>query len=278
MRKANHKAFTLAEVLITLTVIGIVAAMTIPTMLHKFRLHSEFVQFKKMYTVMLQAFDLAALDYGAGYVPKCAYWGPNSPYSNLNVVTFNREDGEKYWRVQNPDGSLTSLPSDYNGKFSDCTTFSNNFINHLNVIKTCKGNAYRNGCIADVPGNDTLAKERYTGDPDDNEAMEYYTKNATSGMSGFRKNTLLNNSHVYVLSNGSAIIGYGGAFSLRIFAIDTNGLKGPNQWGHDLFYFATYMRPKKNGIVIQGGGYVQTDGATAASMINRINKNSQIYE
>ena len=45
--KQNRFAFTLAEVLITLGIIGVVAAMTIPTLMANYkakRLHSQFLK------------------------------------------------------------------------------------------------------------------------------------------------------------------------------------------------------------------------------------------
>ena len=45
-------AFTLAEVLITLGIIGVVAAMTISTLIHKYKMHVLEAQFKKAYSVV----------------------------------------------------------------------------------------------------------------------------------------------------------------------------------------------------------------------------------
>ena len=47
--------FTLAEVLITLGIIGIVAAMTLPTVIGKYRSYVTVTQLKKMYSVVSQA-------------------------------------------------------------------------------------------------------------------------------------------------------------------------------------------------------------------------------
>ncbi len=56
--KKNH-AFTLAEVLITLGIIGVVAAMTLPTLIHKYRTQVNITKIKKFYTVMNQAIRLS---------------------------------------------------------------------------------------------------------------------------------------------------------------------------------------------------------------------------
>lgn len=47
--------FTLAEVLITLGIIGVVAALTIPALISNYRSKVAVTQLKKMYSVMSQA-------------------------------------------------------------------------------------------------------------------------------------------------------------------------------------------------------------------------------
>ena len=51
----KKKAFTLSEVLITLGIIGIVAAMTIPTLMTKIQKHQVETQLKETYSVIQQA-------------------------------------------------------------------------------------------------------------------------------------------------------------------------------------------------------------------------------
>ncbi len=51
----RKRAFTLAEVLITLGIIGVVAAMTIPVLITKYQKEQIVVRLKKTYTVMNQA-------------------------------------------------------------------------------------------------------------------------------------------------------------------------------------------------------------------------------
>lgn len=58
-------AFTLAEVLITLGIIGIVAAMTLPTMIMNHRKQVTVNKVKKFYTVMSQATNSAIAEYGS---------------------------------------------------------------------------------------------------------------------------------------------------------------------------------------------------------------------
>lgn len=54
----NKKAFTLAEVLITLGVIGVVAAITMPTLINNYQKHVWTTKFKKAYSEISQGFKL----------------------------------------------------------------------------------------------------------------------------------------------------------------------------------------------------------------------------
>ena len=51
----RFKGFTLAEVLITLVIIGVIAAMTIPTLINKTNNHEYISRLKKAYSTMAQA-------------------------------------------------------------------------------------------------------------------------------------------------------------------------------------------------------------------------------
>ena len=57
-------AFTLAEVLITLAVIGVVAAMTIPVLIQNYKKRVATVRLKKFVSVMEQAIKLSEIDNG----------------------------------------------------------------------------------------------------------------------------------------------------------------------------------------------------------------------
>ena len=65
----TKQAFTLAEVLITLGIIGIVAAMTLPTLIQANKNAEVEAKLKKVYSVMNQAILRAEIDNG----PK-EYW------------------------------------------------------------------------------------------------------------------------------------------------------------------------------------------------------------
>ena len=57
-------AFTLAEALITLGIIGVVAAMTMPTLITKYQKHVAINRAKQVYSELSQVLQLARVKYG----------------------------------------------------------------------------------------------------------------------------------------------------------------------------------------------------------------------
>ena len=60
----KKRAFTMAEVLITLGIIGIVAAMTLPTVINNIQDKQFRTMFKKQFSIISQAFQMVYLDDG----------------------------------------------------------------------------------------------------------------------------------------------------------------------------------------------------------------------
>ena len=60
----NNDAFTLAEVLITLAIIGIVAAITIPSLIQGYKKTEYSSKLKKFYSTMQQAIQMSQIDNG----------------------------------------------------------------------------------------------------------------------------------------------------------------------------------------------------------------------
>lgn len=108
-----RKAFTLAEILITLAIIGVVAALTIKAVQNASWDMQQKAQFKKVISTIGNALDGIRAD--LGYFPDCRYGLPA--------------------------GSATD----------DCTFFWAEFKKKLNIIKTCTSNAYSGGCIPYYP-------------------------------------------------------------------------------------------------------------------------------
>ena len=67
----NRLAFTLAEVLITLAIIGVVAALTIPTLMANYQKTQYVAGLKKAYAEITEAMKLMANDYGCSDDLKC---------------------------------------------------------------------------------------------------------------------------------------------------------------------------------------------------------------
>ena len=88
----KHKAFTLAEVLITLGIIGVVASMTLPTLVGKYKKVQTISQLKKTYTVLNQAFRHSEADNESSL-----YWNVDNGIdyyfntywkTNLNIISL----------------------------------------------------------------------------------------------------------------------------------------------------------------------------------------------
>ncbi|MDR1168295.1 MAG: type II secretion system GspH family protein [Heliobacteriaceae bacterium] len=84
MKKCYERfAFTLAEVLITLGVIGVVAALTMPALISNYRRHITAVKLKKIYTVMNQAINMSMAH--------------NGPYENWYQKGFTSIEDAEDW-------------------------------------------------------------------------------------------------------------------------------------------------------------------------------------
>lgn len=80
----SEKGFTLAEVLITLGIIGVVAAMTLPALVHKYRTQVVETRLKKFYTIMNQAVKMSELTNG-----EFKYWGSSfQGYDNDSIEAW----------------------------------------------------------------------------------------------------------------------------------------------------------------------------------------------
>ena len=72
LKRANLKGFTLAEVLITLVIIGVIAAMTIPTLINKTNNQEYVSRLKKAYSVLSAATNQLIFEDGT---PKASIGG-----------------------------------------------------------------------------------------------------------------------------------------------------------------------------------------------------------
>ena len=83
------KAFTLAEVLITLGIIGVIAAMTIPSLINAYRERVTVTKVQKAYSLLSLAFKQITEAYG---VPPYAYPGVQNGASNCHSCAYLKRD------------------------------------------------------------------------------------------------------------------------------------------------------------------------------------------
>jgi len=96
----SYGAFTLAEVLIVITLIGIIACMTIPLLNNSINNESYNAMFKKKYSEIIQVYKKITQEHGGYY--QCTYTS---------------------------SGPVTT----------ECQKFYNDLMANYNVVKTCKG-------------------------------------------------------------------------------------------------------------------------------------------
>ena len=103
-------AFTLAEVLITLGIIGVVAAITLPTVINNQKMKSYEVGFKKQYSVIQNAIDYLVVEESASdcYI---TYRLPYTSYQTVNSGCANLKSGliDKLQLVKVPKYTLKRI-------------------------------------------------------------------------------------------------------------------------------------------------------------------------
>lgn len=108
---SKKTAFTLAEVLITLGIIGVVAAMTLPTLITNYKEKQTVTQLKKAYSTLAQAWQMMENEYGS-----IDEWG----LTDTETGQTDPQTGEAVY--------------DYSAK----TLVAQRIKAYLNIIKECK--------------------------------------------------------------------------------------------------------------------------------------------
>ena len=173
--KNRNNGFTLAEVLITLGIIGVVVAMTIPTLISKYK-HKEYeTRFKKAYSMLAQATYDLPIEYG-----RCDATNAQS----INDYVFGK--------LKNINsGSFRSNGMSYKGNFKTYSLENTTSVIHPNCFDRASNQGSYNYIV--TPDGITFS---------------------------FCTNYSVGNS----------------------ISVDINGInKGPNAFGHDLFFFRILM-------------------------------------
>ena len=243
--------------MITLGIIGIVAALTIPTILNNMQEMVLNNQFKKFYSTFKQAFlGVQTLE---GRPIKCFYWQEN-PYNGICTGVCDRNEYNEFINCRCQETGQ-AIPSDYDGAFSECSWFYNEVFNtRLKVSKVCKKNALANGCLpSNIKGSDVVNAEK---NPDGN-----YNPNGE-----FSDSNIKNNYATMVLQDGSYIIQYGGSYlaGRPVFAFDINGKRGPNKWGYDIYGISFYGNAKNGIQEFRQYTVIEKDGKSLTQRLNSL--------
>jgi len=143
MKNPLHKfkiykyGFTLAEVLITLVIIGVIAALTIPAVINNTKDQEFKSQFAKAYSTIMQAIHKTEMNDFFGYA-QCYYL--------------------------NASGAPTC---------SECRAFYDAMAKNLHVQKICKGNSKADGCVPTYQIYQSGGCPGFNQSPLDNDAYSY---------------------------------------------------------------------------------------------------------
>lgn len=217
------KGFTLAEVLITLGVIGVVAAMTLPVLVQKYTDYKNIVAWRKSYSVIQNAFNSTI----AEGVPVCS--------------------------VFNKSGCVEPRHG-----FSASDEFIATMRKHLKVIDVC---AYQgNTLLYPTCKKKGVETHSWSGIWGTSNYSVYGTLKgkARSGVSRLNSYDFMN--FAFLLSDGSVIY-FGGMHSGLTIAVDVNSAaKGPNQLGRDLFSLRVIIEDSGKKVYLRPNGSKGTVG------------------
>ncbi len=185
--------FTLAEVLITLTIIGVVAAFTIPTLISNYQKKEYVTALKKAYTEFNQALISISNDMGCVGDLKC-------------TKLF--------------DGG------------TDNQTLGTEFVKYFKVIKNCEssdGGPTITGCFSDSISGSYDGSSARDSMLDHPSLYRFITEDGMIFVISSYKHNCEEDFSQNITNNMTKVCGG--------FYVDVNGLKGPNNFGRDIFSF-----------------------------------------
>lgn len=193
------KGFTLAEVLITLGIVGIVSALTLPTLINNFRAKALETSFKKADAVLTRAMQTTMFEHG---ITRYYDFGQ---YCKGNYCTDTKAsdyaDLQATWREQ------------FSGILRDVN------VQDLQNMK--------------------IATRYFFGDNDAPAYASYFSNWSWSRKGFILKDGMLVSEVYFDANNASEIGSTYHKYTIFPYVFfDTNGpAKGPNRFGYDLFYF-----------------------------------------
>lgn len=115
----KYPAFTLAETLLTLMIIGVIASMTIPSLIKNTHQKETVSLLKKEYSTFTNAFDLAVQNYGPPTI-----WGWGSSGNAIGAMN-GMKIMSQYWNVERFCGTEKGCFPDVTYKYVNGTAWLN---------------------------------------------------------------------------------------------------------------------------------------------------------
>lgn len=248
----SRQGFTLAEVLITLGIIGIVAALTIPTLVYNYKQRQTSVALKKRYAEFQEIIKLSVLENG-----NTTYWNWEletkefvakyiTPYYKLNFC-------QDCWKTANLkalwfEPAAYAAPSSlYTGSLNDPQAQLNCYLGNISsndcniLVDACSNNT---GFIEYLQSDGTFGPFYYDGAL----CQAYQTGDLERGPEDEPKIS-------YSLPDGS-LMGFDNKDDILYIYVDLNGKGNPNKFGSDKF------------LMVMSGNTVSMFGMGSTDMIN----------
>ena len=176
-------AFTLAEVLITLSILGVVAAITIPNVVNSYKERVLVTQLKRAYSIVLNAVDIALVEHrNEDWAKKGAFQKYVSPYLNIKKDCTGKygqsctpvEDYQDLWPYsdKNPDFSLSCR----NGNYDNNNCFYTKLILNNGMIIYARDTGLSNSIVT-IDINGAKKPNRWNVD------LFYFTLSKDTGLS-----------------------------------------------------------------------------------------------
>ena len=194
----NLKAFTLAEVLITLGVIGIVAAMTIPTLVANYQKKQLLTQNKHAYALIINALNNVKID------------SPNLTYNTLFDTSKDASEVMTEFSKYFKGAKIRPANKSYKIKYMSPIESENE--DNKNSSSSIGNNHFQlnNGIIIGIKMYDSCVRSE-----------EYPRYNADGSLA-----TDADGNVIYYTATDE---------SCADIKVDVNGEKAPNQYGKDVF-------------------------------------------
>lgn len=128
----KNLAFTLAEVLITLMIIGIIASITIPIIIADINNKKMANIFRKNFSELSQATTLIINDNGGSFINACGYWNDSCLYQKYSLYmntakTCTNAQAQGCWHQ---NGQWKYINGTVCNQFTDCNVFGHDSSYH----------------------------------------------------------------------------------------------------------------------------------------------------